>query len=354
MCDVCTTDRGRVVSQSANLDKLAQVGTGISETQKSYQDRARSKAMTNSLVERLVKVEGSSLKKAYYRSFTCTHYLVQDGQKVTAKYCNGRWCFVCNRIRCMKLIKGYSPAIEEMEQPVFVTLTHPAVEGDKLKDTIDEMGRGLSRIIQRFRKREQRGKSNVRVVGIRKLECNHKMKKGTFNPHYHFLLDGMLNATALVEEWLKEYPDCNEDAQDVTLADPATVSKELFKYFTKIISKTGVDANALNTIFEAMYGKRTFQPYGGIRKVSEDVDQISSQEIDFKESRVEVWVWERQVHDWVSPDGELFSDFKPNDVDLNLIKYLSYKDGKPPDKPKPNERDIMLQSRRQNGLGEIF
>ena len=100
------------------LDKLAQPHTKIPEsgektTLETYKRRAVAKFNTNALVFEMVKLD-SPLTKSYWNSFHCSNIILQDGKTLTAKYCNNRWCTVCNRIRTGKLIKGYLPEFEKM------------------------------------------------------------------------------------------------------------------------------------------------------------------------------------------------------------------------------------------------
>ena len=51
--------------------------------------------------------------------------LLQEGGKLSAKYCGNRWCLVCNSIRTAKLFAAYGPTLRSWEDAHFVTLTIP-------------------------------------------------------------------------------------------------------------------------------------------------------------------------------------------------------------------------------------
>ena len=54
---------------------------------------------------------------------------------------------------------------------------------------------------------------------------------------------------------------------------------ELFKYTTKLVSKSkkgySIYVYALDKIFNSMYGMRTFQPFGKVRMVKEDIENLA-------------------------------------------------------------------------------
>ena len=109
-----------VGNSSLLLDKLAQPHTDSPKKFKrnidSLKKRARAKYISRALVLELTKLD-SPLKKSYWNTWHCSNILYQEGKKITTKYCNNRWCLVCNRIRTGKLIAGYLPVMKAMKQP---------------------------------------------------------------------------------------------------------------------------------------------------------------------------------------------------------------------------------------------
>ena len=297
---------------SAILDTLAQPRKSGKSTLKR---RAIAKFITNEMLLNLVD-QDSNLKQSYWNSFHCSNSLVQNGQKITGKYCNNRWCIVCNRIRTAKLIHGYLPVIKkEINAPFFVTLTIPNVGGDDLKATIRKMIVSFIRIKDVFRHKR------IRMRGIRKIECTYNARENSFHPHFHFILDGRQEADDLVSAWLREFPEAVRAAQDIRPADDGSII-ELFKYTTKLVTKADVtrdggkaeiniNPEALDIIFKALYKVRTFQPLGGLAKlpVSEDVEEIQAELFDdLTALTVDVWNWVQPISDWVSDDGECLTD----------------------------------------------
>ena len=115
--------------------------------------------------------------------------------------------------------------------------------------------------------------------------------------------------------------------QDLQPTDETSLI-ELCKYFTKVIAKdTDYNPKALDTMFKAVKNKRTFQPIGIKKQVSEEVEDIQEQEIDFKAPAIEIYTYEKDVYDWVSSSGECLSEYIPTAEDLRVINQ-EYK--KPP------------------------
>lgn len=154
-------------------------------------------------------------------------------------------------------------------------------------------------------------RSKYPIIGIRKLECTYHHKRfitcvengivqykrdargnripdpyfDTYHPHFHILCNSLEFAEWLKATWLELCGDrADEKAQDIReVYDNDTPKeekkgkkglKEIFKYFTKLVSKNVVPgrspkheswfiyADALDNIFTAMSGRRVFQRFG--------------------------------------------------------------------------------------------
>jgi Replication protein len=313
---------------SPELDTLAQLWTGTEyQIDTSLLKRAVAKHKTLEVLFPLIDLK-SSLYKSYWKTFHCCNVLLQEDKKITGKYCNNRWCLVCNRIRTAKLINGYLPGIkQDLVDPYFVTLTIPNVPGPDLRRSISEMTRTIRKITNLFRNRR-----DFKLRGIRKIECTYNSKSKEFHPHLHLLVGGIHVANQLRAEWLIHYPDATFEAQDIRPADQNSLI-ELFKYSTKLSAKGKDDPKALDTIFKALYQKRIFQPIGMKKlSVSEDIDEIQAQEIESLKSAIEVWEWKHEVSDWVNPSGE------------GLTGCQEYKKGK--DSTGSNRIQLQLETKK--------
>ncbi len=245
----------------------------------------------------------------------CSSTLTQARGKLTGLYCNQRWCLTCARIRTAKLIAGYMPALNELEEKYFLTLTVPNVKGVVLKDTMTKMCKNASNIYRVLKTRRK-----IRFSALRKIECTYNQERNDYHPHFHIILSSKRAGQLFIEEWLKRYPDAKVDAQDLREADNNSCM-ELFKYFTKIISKSkatgdyNIQLKALDTIFRAMKGKRTFQPSGCIKEVSEEVEPDIAELAP--DDLVACWSWLET--DWIDKEtGECLTGYEPSDAIRNI------------------------------------
>lgn len=278
--------------------------------------KAKNQFFSKALAKSLTQIPNSPLNKAYKRTlFDCGAILIQEGQKLTSRYCNGRWCNTCNRIRTAKLTEGYKKPLGDFRDPYFVTLTIPNVEGEVLRDEVQNMLTTFS-LIKKGRRRK------VEFSGIRKVECTYNEEKNNYHPHLHIIIDGKENADYLVDHWLKRYPNAKRIAQDIRVADKGSLS-ELFKYATKIVSKSKKDGyriyvNALDVIFQSLHGVRTFQSFGKVKMVNEDIDELKSEVYDIPYYESTVWQW--VDNDWYSIlYGEALTGYEPSKRMIELV-----------------------------------
>jgi hypothetical protein len=294
--------------------------------------RAKVKFTQQKLLRALLKL-GSSLAKKYDDTLLCSSVLEQDGNKLRSRFCNNRWCNICNRIRTAKLIKGYGAAIDSMIDPRFVTLTVPNVPAEELRAEI-------RRMLSEFRKiQELRRKQKKPLIrGIRKLEVTYNPDLQNFHPHFHFIVEGEAAADELIECWLDRNAAADKRGQDQREAKNPI---ELFKYFAKLTSKSKSDTiiikagkmirieysypEALDLVFQAIQGTRIIQPIGGIKYVkgAEDIDDIETVEVADLDPEEALWIY--QDRDWVNVyTGELLTGYEPSKRDLSKRKKIRY------------------------------
>jgi plasmid rolling circle replication initiator protein Rep len=302
------------INSSLLLDTLAQPHTAgpkkYKKTLDSLKKRATVKYLQRALILKLIDLD-SPLKQSYWHTWHCANILLQDGKKVTAKYCNNRWCPVCNRIRTAKMINGYLPEFKKMTDPRFITLTVVNVAESELDSTIDKMIREF-----KLTKNVFYGRRGFNINGIRKIEVTYNEKTNEYHPHFHIILDGKEVGEALIEEWLKRFPSADLRGQKNDKADTDSLT-ELCKYSTKLFEKqtvkqgekiiVQVNAKALDVIYQALRKRRIMQSMGWVKRVSEDVEEIDSQTYEDISEAVDVWTWEQEVSDWVNSAGEMLT-----------------------------------------------
>lgn len=189
------------------------------------------------------------------------------------------------------------------------------------------MGHTCKHIQERIKKRKQRNQIDYQIVGMRKLECTYNATADTYHPHYHFIIQGKEASHALLNEWLASLPQANRAAQDIR---PAALNseKELFKYFSKFVSKTGKGKNvvvtrAMDNIFCSMVNKRVFQPIG-VKKhldVNEDVGGILGQwydDLPYVEG-IKHWNWNGE--NWKDDDYNSLCDYVPSNAQRKFVLH---------------------------------
>lgn len=295
-------------------------------------NRLKSKAFAKLLTKHVVKslVNGnadSPLKKGYWRSFNCAETLYQNGKNLTSRYCNARWCVVCNRIRTAKLINGYHETLSNLEQPFFVTLTVPNVDSDYLDITLEQLKNRFRYIQQQYR-RKFKGTHFPPLMGIRKVECTYNIERNDYHPHLHLIVNNYHQALFITSYWLQVFKEAVPYAQDLREANEGSIL-ELFKYFTKIAVK-GLDgqftiaSQPLDTIFQAFYKKRVFQPFGIKKDVDEDIENdLEAQEYEELADKMDIWHYQEHVYDWVNSDLELLTNYEPQEKMLKILENIN-------------------------------
>ncbi len=290
---------------------------------KILQKKAFTKYLTNGIVNQLRKIKGSPLRQSYLNTYYCNTMLYEHDGKLIGRYCKNRWCLVCNRIKIAHLINGYEAELKGLKSPYFVTLTCKTIEADELVNRITEM------IEQFVRIKDVARKEKLRLVGIRKLECTAR-PNNKYHPHFHLIIDGKKNAEFVVTQWLKRWKGYAEPkAQDIRKADKNSLV-ELFKYFTKLITKregkdlfnkrekrTIVHADKLDAIFKAMQGRRVYQPFGLKKQVDEDnTNEIATISAQYK-GQVYKWI----DSDWIDDKtGECLTGWLPTEEIKEMLK----------------------------------
>lgn len=276
-------------------------------------NRARKKYISYGLSSRLYFDNNSSpLNPSYFGSMLCCDVLRQEGKKLETSYCNQRWCLNCNRIRTARLITGYLSQIQSFKSPYFVTLTKRTVKGCDLPASIEQMAVTWRKITDMARKTRNEFK------GVRKAECTIR-PDDMYHYHFHLVIDGKKNAEWLIHAWIQRMgDDAQAQAQDMRVANDNSL-KELFKYFTKLTTKNiegkkvMFDTVRMDVIFQAMRGKRVFQPFGGLKIITEEIEDIIGEEYEHLEDECCNWKWYKE--DWINELGECLTGYDAiNDI----------------------------------------
>lgn len=271
----------------------------------------------------------SPLAHAYRNTLRCGEVLQQDGTTIRGKYCGNRWCLVCNSIRTAKLFTAYAPTMRSWEDAHFVTLTIPNVPAEALHGAVREMLAAVPKIARAMRRTD-----GLEVMAVRKLETTYSLRRKDYHPHLHLIVNSPEVADAFVRRWLERFPTATRAAQDITLCDGGSIP-ELFKYFTKLAVK-GLDGQytapppyALDTIFKAVRGLRTFQAMGFVppkcAMEAEDGAIELNQGTQSPSRRREPvsWEWADALTDWIDyGTGEVLTGYQPSEKMRGLLERI--------------------------------
>lgn len=290
--------------------------------------RARRKYLSNSLAVGLVNLPKSRMTKQYAMTFACCDILgiSERGEMVSNFYCKNRWCQTCAAVKMATMINKYLPVIEELNEKddlYFVTLTLRTVGADKIDERIKYMQKCWRKIADQGRKYCNN------FIGIRKTELKVG-RGGGYHGHYHILVLGEQNAQFIIDQWLRLNPtEATRAAQDMRIVEGVErAALEVFKYATKCTcSEDGGNeiictAEQMHVIFSALYGRRLFQPFGGLKAINEDEFEISA-DIVKKAAGLYKWVG----HDWFHQDyGHSLTGWSPEQMEIAVRDWK---------KPKP-------------------
>lgn len=137
------------------------------------------------------------LAKKAERMYDCGNYLVfkmKDGRLklYQAYFCKARLCPMCNWRRSLKIAfqnKKIVQAVNEQQKVkwVFLTLTVRNVEGDNLKDAMDQMTSAWNRFAG-YAKFKKSVKGYFRAMEVTRNWDKESEWYGTYHPHFHVLL----------------------------------------------------------------------------------------------------------------------------------------------------------------------
>jgi hypothetical protein len=204
---------------------------------------AKRKFVTRGLVLHLIEIAKERGEEEYVRAYRnvlyCQDRVLTAEGRLHSTYCKSRICTVCSSIRKAMLINKYGPVIQSWPDPYFVTLTVKAVTAEKLGATLKEMTEVFGRILEKHKKRNQRG-TGLKPMGLRCLECNFNPVQRTYNPHFHIITSDAATSKMLIVEWLKAWTKeftspWAQDQRKVKSLEGDLV--ELIKYGSKIFTE---------------------------------------------------------------------------------------------------------------------
>lgn len=294
---------------------------------KALHNLSKKKTITQSIVLSLIDVakkkEDPKMVKSLWNTYHCRSNVIRVEDRIYGNYCRSRICSICNGVRKAELIRKYLSVVQTWERPYFVTLTAKSVPAKGLYTRLRDMNRGLKLIIDKYKKRAQRGKG-MRLVGVKSLECNFNPKLRTYNPHLHLVVETEEMANILKEEWLNKctVKFANPKAQCVILIKEDEKEEnlvEVIKYSTKQFTEPDpnnkgkknasrkVYTAAMYNIHKAMKGIRVFDRFGFNLPKSSHKQGQSREQMDW-----EAYKYKPVLQDWVNRKNQRLTGFIPS------------------------------------------
>lgn len=141
--------------------------------------------------------EVAQLSKKAERMYECGNFLsfkLNDDRLrlYQAYFCKARLCPMCNWRRSLKIAFQNKKIIQTVNERhnvkwLFLTLTVRNVEGDELKDTMDQMTKAWNNF-SRYARFKKAVKGYFRAMEVTKNRDKNSEWEGTYHPHFHVLL----------------------------------------------------------------------------------------------------------------------------------------------------------------------
>lgn len=250
-----------------------------SESWERLRKRRRSKYATLPLVEELC---GMDSPVDYTPALTCCDVVKQkaDGE-LHSWYCKKRWCLVCQRHRAGRLIRSYWPVVEGWNGGWHLTLTVPNIPIENDLSTREGREAAAERLEACYDQmmdtwraaRESMRRDGMEFEAIRAFDLTVNQERGEWHLHFHVLISYLPAARALKDKWVERVEGAVRSAQYVR---PEPVREkgeicELAEYTTRGTTHykradgrfvEAYPAEQLDVIFQALHGKRLWQPVG--------------------------------------------------------------------------------------------
>jgi len=365
------------------------------------QKRIRRKANTQAFVANLIGHYGiksnspSTVANQYNKAHWCADLMIKHEDRLRTGYCKTRMCYICNAIRQANLINGYKAQLQPLidkQQLYFVTLTQPTCHYLDAKKRIEEMGIWW-RLTSQWKAKINRPKS----VGIRKVEGTINYDNEHLHFHYHILIEADCNekcphfkqekpeyseddsslcsAHWTVNRWLKSHPMAKPYCQTVIQVknkkqkvinpltgkiEQAEVLSEMFKYMTKMVYKDKEKnpiyvprgkrwARLFNAVFETFKGRRIIQPFGGLKKVSEKIEDAPLVAQEVKKLDGNQWAWVKEVPNYISEWGEVLDDNVK--IEKEVVAHLRNENRDPPGEWDKINLEKQIEQLEQKNYG---
>lgn len=225
-------------------------------------------------------------------------------------FCGSRWCPACAWRyaaawgRILMAVDRYLCA-EQQLVPIFVTLTVPNVEADKLRETLEHMAASWKRLMQRKA-------FSVWKNFVRKTEVTYNAESDTYHPHYHVMIwvkpgyfgksGGYISHDRLLQDWRDACGIPNITQVDIRRCKSAEQDGAAVAEVAKYVAKSSdflLSQDVFDTFYAGLHNVRIMSLGGEAKKAVQlfragKLDKYDSEQPD----DLAEYVW-RVVYGWV-------------------------------------------------------
>lgn len=124
--------------------------------------------------------------------YQCGRLLEVINGTATGKYCRSKYCVLCTTHRAMARLQKYSQAIQNLQNPTFITLTMPNCDVEQLPQAHKQFKQFWNEITKHYYKYK------TPLQGLWKFEETINTKTQTVHPHMHILMSGNIKMKTII------------------------------------------------------------------------------------------------------------------------------------------------------------
>lgn len=263
-------------------------------------------------------------ESAYASMEHCGDYLVMleddtgEHRKLDCGFfCKQRLCSGCAWRSAVKSAQCISAIAQKLADEglvmIFVTLTVPNVTGDRLRATVQHLGRSWLRLTKRSRYAVWRD-------GVRKVEITYNAKADTYHPHMHMVLfvrpgyfaRNYISRAQLLEDWreVTGQPEITQvDIRRCKNLGATNAILEVAKYSAKASDYTHSE-EVLDTFYATLHHTRMLTYFGRCRELRdqyEDSKLSKYEELDTVRYTMRVvYIWQRVANSYDVHDTQAY------------------------------------------------
>lgn len=252
-----------------------------------------------------------------------------------SNFCKNRFCPLCSWRKARKDALKISILLKYLKDTfnyefLFLTLTAPNVQGDKLNDEIKEYTKAFKRLSER------KEFKNISMGFVRKLEVTFNKERDDFHPHLHIMIavkKSYFTSRDYIskKKWLEIWKECKRD-NSITQVDVKKINIdddnaifEMAKYGAKD-SDYLMTQDIFDTFYKALKGKRLITYSGAFKdalKLFEDKQLEHYKEIDLTQYIYRLtYTWNKEYWKYIQYELKELSENEKEQINNKSINEM--------------------------------